>query len=502
MKSPAAGNGVQRSGWWVVLAALGAASLLAWLIDRHVSLTIQAMVYLVGVVAVAYRCTRTQSAAAAFLSALALNFFFVPPRGTFSIDNAEHLVTLAALLAVALLISSLTANLRRETEVALLREQRARQLHGLAGELSALDDEGEIMVMAADRLRDAYGPESVLVQMLPDGGLRQSDGSLLSPDDARFDALRHCAREGRVLGPGTPYWPELPAWYLPLNAGTKPLGAAALPPLQGRADEDALQHAKAMCDLLAGALQRARHASQALAARGQAEAQSVRNALLASVSHDFRTPLASIVGSVSSLIEQRDRLSETDRERLLTRIDQEARHLVTMTENTLQWARLAGESQALQLDWQSVEEIIGTVRARVRARDPSRRLSAEVPAGLPLVRADPVLLGQLLENLVDNALKYSDGPVLIQARMQGEHVTVAVKDRGAGLSDVELETVFETFTRGVQAQGVRGAGLGLAVCRAIARAHGATLTAQRRIGGGSRFVLSLPASSPPLVEII
>ena len=245
--------------------------------------------------------------------------------------------------------------------------------------------------------------------------------------------------------------PTCPAGTCPCAPGHTPAGAAALP--ASESDPAALHHAEAVCALLAGAIQRARHVAQVLAARGQAEAQSVRNALLASVSHDFRTPLASIVGSVSSLTEQRDRLSEADRERLLARIDQEARHLVTMTENTLQWARLAGEGRALQLDWQSVEEVVGSVRARMRQRDPTRRVRAEVPAGLPLVRADPVLLGQLLENLVDNALKYSEGPVDIQARREGQAVNVAVKDRGPGLSDAELRTVFDSFTRGAAAPG-------------------------------------------------
>ena len=478
-----------HSGWGWVAAAVFASSLVSWFADRHVSLTVQAMLYLAGVVAVASRCTRTQSAVAAVLAVLALNFFFVPPRFTLSVDSIEHLVTLATLLTVALLVSNLAAHLRRETALARLGEERAQRLQGLAGELSVLDDEAQIVPLAAARLREAYGPQALLVLTRPDGSLPSG----LEP--AVADALKHCITESRALGPGTLLWPDLPSWYLPLRAGVQTLGAAAFP--SASADAAALHHAEAICALLAGAIQRARHAAQALAARGQAEAQSVRNALLASVSHDFRTPLASIVGSVSSLIEQRERLSEDDRERLLARVAQEAQHLVTMTENTLQWARLAGDSHpSLRLDWQSIEEIIGSVRARLRERDPSRRVHADVPAGLPLVRADPVLLGQLLENLIDNALKYSDAAVDIQARMDGAALTVAVKDRGPGLGEGELQTVFEAFSRGSQAQGVRGAGLGLAVCRAIAQAHGGTLIARRRSGGGSSFVLSLPVPEP------
>lgn len=482
----------QRSGWWWVVGALLASSVLSWLIDRHVSLTIQAMVYLAGVVAVAYRCTRMESAATAVLSVLALNLLFVPPRGSLSVDSIEHVITLATLLAVALLVSSLAAKLRRETMLARLGEQRAQRLQGMAGELSVLDDEAQLLPVAAARMSEVYGSQTLLVLTLPDGSLPPV------PDAAMADALRHCIAESRSLGPGTAYWPDLPTWYLPLRAGANTLGAAALP--FAESDAAALHHAEALCALLAGAIQRARHAAQALAARGQAEAQSVRNALLASVSHDLRTPLASIVGSVSSLIAQRDKLGEVERDRLLARIQQEAQHLVSVTDNTLQWARLASNSQALRLDWQSIEEIIGSVRARVRERDPARRIRAEVPADLPLVKADPVLLGQLLENLVDNALKYSDAAVDIQARMQSGQVSVAVKDRGPGLSEAERVTVFDTFTRGARTQGIRGAGLGLAVCRAIAQAHGATLIARRRSGGGSSFVLSLPAAEPPSEE--
>ena len=208
-------------------------------------------------------------------------------------------------------------------------------------------------------------------------------------------------------------------------------------------------------------------------------------------------PAPAVLGAASALQLQHDKLSVAEQQRLLTSIVNEAGHLASLTENTLQLVRLANSTQSLTRDWESMEEIIGSVRARVRERDPARRIRAEVPTGLPLVKADSVLLGQLLENLVDNALKYSDAAVDIQARMEKGKVSVAVKDRGPGLSEAELITVFDTFTRGARAQGIRGAGLGLAVCRAIAQAHGATLIARRRSGGGSSFVLSLPAAELP-----
>jgi two-component system sensor histidine kinase KdpD len=258
-------------------------------------------------------------------------------------------------------------------------------------------------------------------------------------------------------------------------------------------------HAQAIADLLTGALQRTQHAAAAIRARTESQMQQQRSVLLAAVSHDFRTPLASIVGAVSSLQTQHDKLGEQDRASLLAKIDAEARHLALVTENTLQWARLSGSEPVLRADWESVEEIVGSVLARVRRRDPDRRVKAEVPGGLPLVRADAVLLAQLLENVIDNALKYSDGPVLLSVHAEPDEVHVQVLDRGPGIPDEDLPRVFDMFYRGCSVSSVRGAGLGLAVGRSIANAHGGTLTAHPRAGGGTCFRLALPAPAAPSV---
>ena len=500
-----------------VAGALVLATSAATLLDRYVSLTVLAMVYLVAVVGVAYRGSLGVSAATAVLAVAVLNFFFVPPRGTLSVDAPENLLTLAALLGVALLVSSLSARLRSTAGEAQRRERRARNLQQFAGLLAGLDDERDIVRAGLDTLRSAG-------IAAPAAALRDADGRLLliasaaataqrpdptaapsddrvgpagaaSPPAAHREALDHCSRTGQTLGPGTGRWSDLPAWYLPLGAGDQRLGALAVG--AERAAVDAFEHARLVADLLAGALQRSRHAAEALAARADAEAQTLRNALLAALAHDFRTPLASIVGAVSSLHDQHDRLGNADRLRLLALIDDEARHLSAMTDNTLHWARLSAPQPGLRLDWESAEEIVGAVLARLRRRDPMRRIQAEVPAGLPLVRADAVLLGQLLDNLLDNALKYSAGPVELHAAATDGALCIEVLDRGAGIEKAELPRLFDTFFRGAAARGVRGSGLGLAVCRAIALAHSATLSAARRDGGGSRFLLRLPLTDAP-----
>jgi two-component system sensor histidine kinase KdpD len=479
------------------LAAVAAASGIATLLDAHVSLAVLAMVYLMAVLVMSYTISFAASTVTAVLSVLALNFLFVPPRGTLTVHATENLLTLAALLGVSLAISTLSTRLRSAAQVAQQREQRARHLQLLASELAGLDDAGRLVQAAQRSLHEAAGAAVVVALCGPDGLQihAAADHPAPLPGTVAHDALQHCSQHGQALGPGTGRWSDLPDWYIPLCAGSQSLGALTL---AARDDSHELrQHAQAVADLLAGALQRAHHAAAAVQARSESQLQQQRNALLAAVSHDFRTPLASIIGAVSSLRSQHDKLGAPDRSALLALIDGEAQHLAAMTENTLQWARLSGPQPGLRADWESIEEVVGSMLTRVRRRDPSRRVQAQVPGGLPLVRADAVLLSQLLENLVDNALKYSEGPVELRVQAQADALCVDVLDRGPGIADADLPHVFDTFYRGAQVRSQRGAGLGLAVGRSIAELHGGSLTVRPREGGGSRFRLSLPLHDAP-----
>jgi two-component system sensor histidine kinase KdpD len=257
-------------------------------------------------------------------------------------------------------------------------------------------------------------------------------------------------------------------------------------------------HAQALCDQAGVALERAAALRAAAANREAAQAQALRNTLLAAISHDHRTPLATILGAAGSLHDQGDRLSPAQRQRLAATIVDEAAQLTRLTENTLQLARLGAGGLDIRRDWESAEEIIGTVLRRTRQRDPARRLRTRVQPDLPLLQVDALLLVQLLDNLVDNALKHAGeaGPVEIVARRVGHELVLAVRDRGPGVPLAQRDRIFEVFQRGAQA-GPRGAGVGLAVCRAIARAHGGELRYRARSHGGSSFELVLPVQDQP-----
>ena len=483
-------------GWATIVLLIGAATLCSEALDAYLSLTSQAMLYVLVIVIAAYRLDWVQSAVCAVGAVTALNFFFVPPRFTFEVESREHLIALVVMLVVALVISHLAASLRRESSHAALSEQRARQLQALASELANTTATPEIVQLGQRALNAAFeGPNSLVLTNEADDLMEAAD----LPDTVR-DGLKCSISELAVLGPGTGRWPGLNAWYLPLGDKGHVMGAACVQPALA-SDTDGREHAQALCALLAQTLWRVRLAVTVQAAQVEAQRQQLQSTFLASVSHDLRTPLAAIVGAASSLQTQHDKLSPMEQNRLLGSIASEAVYLSTLTENTLQLVQLTNMQQALKRDWESLEEVVGAVLARVRQRDPGRRIKSRVPAGLPLIKADPVLLAQLISNLLDNALKYSPGEIELNVSTSDKTLMIAVKDRGPGIKEAEQELIFEPYRRGDQS-GSRGAGLGLALCRAIAMAHGGRLTVRRRSGGGSSFITTLPVDEqPPAQEL-
>jgi two-component system sensor histidine kinase KdpD len=263
-----------------------------------------------------------------------------------------------------------------------------------------------------------------------------------------------------------------------------------------------------LCDQLGQLLHRARTQRQAEAANAQAQGQAARNAMLAAISHDYRTPLAAILGAASSLRDQGAKLAPEQRDRLAQSIMTETRQLSRLTDNTLQLVRLDAPGVTLNLDWESPDELAGAAIDRARRHEPERRLKVWAEPGLPLVRCDAVLFSQMLENLIDNALKYSDppAPVELTVRRHGEHVVFAVRDNGPGVQPAWRERIFDVFQRGDWRTGShnsaaqRGAGVGLAVCRAIALAHGGELRLRPRSQGGSSFECWLREEDAPRVD--
>lgn len=262
-----------------------------------------------------------------------------------------------------------------------------------------------------------------------------------------------------------------------------------------------------------GALQRSLITEQEQQAREQAQLQAVRNALLAAISHDYRTPLATIMSAASSLQEQGDRMDADQRRRLAAGIVEESERLARLTDNTLQLARLDAPAVTLRCDWESTEELVGAVLRRIKRRPDGSRVRVWVEPNLPLLWCDAMLVSQLLDNLLDNGLKYSpaDTQVELHAKCDNGFLLLTVSDRGPGIATSWQEKVFEVFQRGETAPSHphadldRGAGVGLAVCRAIARAHHGELLLRARGEGGCLFECRLPISgrgpTPPTAQV-
>ena len=440
--------------------------------------------------------------AACALAVLVFNFAFVPPRFTFSVDLHQHALLLTTMLSVSWIVALLMARQRRLAEAERLLAQRARQLQDVGATLRDTDDPRSLAPDLQAALSALVGaPVALLLRDGPEGDTRLGEAS-----SDGWEGLGMSLRHSQAMGPGTGRHEDQTAWYLPLRGRQAGLGAALLPLThQSEATPELRAHAQALCDQMGLALERANATHAAALAREQAHAHALRNTLLAAISHDYRTPLATILGAASSLHDQADRLSAEQRQRLAATIIDEAGQLGRITDNTLQLARLDTPGLALHLDWESAEELVGTVLRRARQRQPDRVVKARLQPGLPLLRVDAVLMVQLLDNLVDNALKYGGdaAPVEIAATLETSQIRLAVLDRGPGIAPEWRERVFDAFQRGdpggtaqpADAPARRGAGVGLAVCRTIARAHGGELTLRMRQRGGCSFECTLPVTT-------
>jgi two-component system sensor histidine kinase KdpD len=464
--------------------------------------------------------------ASGVLAVALFNWAFVPPRHSMVVELGQHTVLLLAMLALNLLVAALMHGLRRQARLAQRAADRAGQLHAW-GDLLRASHEPQAQAGALQQaLRQAAGVPvalAVLRASLPPGN---DDSALLRVDDAdtSTDAdqragLWLCLRDGRPLGPGTGRHGEQPDLYLPLRSSGHACGAALLwaPPPGLLADASLRAHLQALCDLCGDALARAQVQREQTAAQLAAQTSAVRAALLAAISHDYRTPLATILGAASALQEQGERLTPAQRQRHLQGIVDEADRLARLTDNTLQLARLDAPDVQLRCDWESPEEIVGVALRQARRHPAGQRVRARLEPGLPLLWCDATLISQLLANLIDNALAYSphDTPVELLVRRAApplDHLVLAVRDRGPGIAPAWRGRVFEVFQRGADpmaaapaaaeprqadAQRRGGSGVGLAVCRAIARAHGGDLTLRARGHGGCSFEAVLPLHEPP-----
>lgn len=486
------------------MAIVALATALAWLMFPFFELANLIMVYLLGIVVVAMRHGRGPSLLASVLSVAAFDFFFVPPYFTFAVQDSRYVFTFAVMLLVGFVTSGLTVRIRAQALAARYREQRTAALYAISRELASTRGVDQLLAIAVRHISEVF--RSQVVVLVPDasGRLAPWSGGQYEMDANELGVGRWVYEHRQLAGLGTNTLPGASALYLPLLGSRGPAGVLGVRPADPRAlDSPEQQHQlETFANQTALAIERAQLATEAQEAEVRIETERLRNSLLSSVSHDLRTPLATITGAVSTILENGVRLDETTRRELLESARDEAERLNRLVQNLLEMTRL--ESGALQLrkEWHPLEEVIGAALSRLGKRLGGRRVTTRVPPNLPLVAIDDVLIEQVLVNLLDNALKYTPpgSPIDILATATDRAVTVEVADRGPGLPAGEEDKVFEKFHRG-RPSGDRGAGLGLAICRGIVQAHGGRIWAQNLPGAGVAFLFTLPLGEAPPVSV-
>ncbi|WP_321884557.1 sensor histidine kinase KdpD [Paraburkholderia bannensis] len=496
-------------------------TLLANHLNDRIALANLVMLYLLGVIFTATKLGRGPGVLLSFASVAAYDFFFVPPRLSFSVSDTQYLLTFVGMLLTSLVISHLTSSLRREASVAQRREQRTGAMYAMARELAAALATEQIVAIGSRHVSEVFGARVAI--LLPDSAdkvqqkIEDPDPQIiLDASSLDIDVGQWVYDQQKPAGHGTDTLPAAVARYLPLKAPMRTRGVLAVVTRDAR--ELQVPEQQRMLDAFAAqialALERVHYVEIARDALVNMESERLRNSLLSAISHDLRTPLTTIVGFSSMLAQTHEPSTglhdpQNAREgELIEAIHDEALRMTGIVTNLLDMARLQAGSLKLNRQWTLLEETVGAALAacrRVLARHP---VQVKLEGDLPLLQLDAVLMERLFSNLLENAAKYtpSDTPLTIAARRIEEggqpFVRVSIDDRGPGLPPGMGERVFEKFTRGEKESAKPGIGLGLAICRAIVEAHGGTIGATNRVDAdghvlGASFWFALPVEEPP-----
>jgi two-component system sensor histidine kinase KdpD len=492
---------------WAVLITLFSV-LIAHFMVGSLELANVVMIFLLGVVFIATRFGRGPSVLASILSVAIFDFLFVPPYYSFSVADSQYLITLLTMLVVGMVISNLMINVRSQAKVASHRERRAAVLYAMSKELSLSQTEEDIVRTAVRHLHSEFSSSNVI--LFPD-----SNGRMLYPKQKSIPESLHGADlsvaqwvfdHNEMAGQGTNTLSGNEAIYFPICNEDKVLGVLALLPVNLRRVflPEQQKLLETFLRQIGQAVARIRLAEQAKTTQMQVETERLRNSLLSAISHDLRTPLATIIGSASTLLEGEGRLQTQDKLDLSRVIVDEAERMSNLINNILDMARLDAGVVELNKQWHPVEEIIGTVLTRLQKHLLDRAVKVKLPAGIPMIFVDAVMIEQVLINLLENAIRYTpEGSDLeITADMTEAAVEIKVADHGAGIPKGREDSLFEKFYQARHEAAQSGVGLGLAICRAIIEAHGGKIYAQNRLGGGAVFTFILPIDqSPPVMEL-
>ncbi|WHA40868.1 sensor histidine kinase [Agrobacterium larrymoorei] len=485
-----------------LLCAVGtvaAATVAGLALDQITHLPNISLLFLLAVLGAASAAGFIAAMMAAILSALAYNFFFIAPVETFTIASPHEVFALAVFIVAALLAGSLASRIREQAQAARQRAADMQALYDFSRKLAGTAKPEEVLWASVTQLQGSVRRN--VVMLLPKG----EDLEVVAawpPDTelgvSELTAARWANSRSEPSGSGTGTLPNCRFQFRPLMSPHGVVGVCGFEPGEDGLDSNAERKLVAILDQAATAIDRARLSSESTEQAARLEGERYREALLSSISHDLRTPLATITGSVTSLRELGDRMPPESRDDLLQSIEEESARLTRFVANLLDMTRITAGTLQAKRDWVDVADVIRSAVDRARKYFPSQSFETGIAKDLPVIRADSVLLGQVLFNLLDNAAKYGGGdPVNVYARRDANEIVVSVTDHGKGIPAEDLDRIFEKFYRRSKSDGRSpGTGLGLSIARGFIEAMGGRIHAESPAvkKRGTRIVMRFPVN--------
>lgn len=460
------------------------------------------IVYLLAVLLTAVRFGIWPAIYASVLSFGAYNFFFINPLYTFTIAEPYELLALAIFLLVAIITSAVAGRARYQAGVSASRMRAMRRLYEFTRRLSGLATPDAVAEGAASEMHISLARSIVvLLENHADLDLVAAWPPEDSLDAAAMTAARWAYQHNEPAGANTGTLPTIPWYFIPLRFGERMLGVVGVAREKDQRDLDseALALLDTLAEQTASALDRAMLSREMVSAKTATEAERVRNTMLASISHDFRTPLSSILGSASSLLDYGERLDPAARNDLLQHIKVEAEGLDELVRNLLAVTRIDAGALELRRDWVDLREIVQRIVSAARRRGAAQSFTIGLSPDLPLIRADAALIEQAVGTVVANAVAHTprETIITIESVITENEIELMISDNGPGIPAEALPRIFEKFVSlgaASSADGGHGTGLGLAIAKGIAEAHGGSVEAQSPVadGHGTRLILHLP----------
>ena len=461
-----------------------------------------ALVYLVAVVVGAVAFGVRTGLTVSLLAFLAYNFFFIHPVFTFSIADPQDLFALFVFLVVALVTGTLAGRMREVADEARHRATALQSLNEFAGRLSGSRTVPDVLDALVRQAAETVRGEIVVLANANDVlELRASVPPQVILASEEWQAAYRANHSGEIVYPAAPGWPGPRFEFHPIKMGAGPFGVIGIARTgnDGAIGHDDRSSIETLLKHTAIALERTALETEAARAREETEREQLRSALLSSLSHDLRTPLASILGSVTSLRELGSQMPPESQVDLLANIEEETRRLSQFVTNLLNMTRLEAGDIKLSLEWIDVGDVVRIAVSRARRLAPGFSITLTCPLTLPAIRGDSTLFEQVIFNLLDNSIKFSSKcqPIAVDVRVDDGSLLITITDQGRGIPPDALQKIFEPFYRVKEGDGeVPGTGLGLTICKRIVEGMGGMIKAESRLanGHGARMIVTMPLS--------